>query len=113
MGVDYEAPEIEELNYIMKYFPHLITSTPEETILDRAQSNSITKALLIVVLHKLCFKTYPTSPAQAPRSLNRCPCALHSAHLRCLVVKTSQYSGTYHTDRQGSQGSVCTSQGPG
>jgi len=44
----YKVPSFRALIYIMKYFPHLITDVTEDTILDRAQSNSISKAILIV-----------------------------------------------------------------
>jgi len=44
----YEVPSFGALVYIMTHFPHLITDVSEEAILDRAQSNSISKAVLIV-----------------------------------------------------------------
>ena len=43
-----EVPKLDTLIYIMKYFPHIITDVTEESILDRAASSSLSKALLIV-----------------------------------------------------------------
>ena len=48
------VPNFKALIYIMKYFPHLIANIPEEAILDRAQSNGLSKAPLIVQVGWFC-----------------------------------------------------------
>jgi len=84
--------------------PHIITDILEESILDRAQSNGLSKAGS--VLHKLHLKTFPTSSTQPPRSLHRRSGFLHSTHLHYLVVETPQCSGTHNNEGEGSSGSV-------
>ena len=49
-----EVPTFETLVYIMKHFPHIITNIPEETILDRAESSSLSKAVMIVQVGRFC-----------------------------------------------------------
>ena len=79
----YKAPSFRELIYIMKHFPHLITNVPEETILDRAQSNSISKALLIVQVGWFCTNC-------ASRLIQRLPLSLlevsTAAHAVCTLL---------------------------
>jgi hypothetical protein len=50
-----DVPEPRTLLYIMKYFPHIITDTTEESILDRAESSGLSKALLIVQVGWFCM----------------------------------------------------------
>ena len=49
-----DVPRFETLCYIMKYFPHILTNIPENVILDRAGSNSLSKALLIIQVGWFC-----------------------------------------------------------
>jgi hypothetical protein len=49
-----DVPRFKTLIYIMEHFPHIITSIPEETILDRAESSSLSKAVLIVQVGWFC-----------------------------------------------------------
>jgi len=50
-----EVPRFDTLIYIMKHFPRIITSIPEEAILDRAESSSMSKAVLIVQVGWFCI----------------------------------------------------------
>ena len=49
------APSSLTFFNIMKYFPHLITDISEESILDRASSSSLSKALLIAQVLSFCM----------------------------------------------------------
>ena len=42
------VPKFETLIYIMKHFPNIITNTPEDAILARAESSNLDKVVLIV-----------------------------------------------------------------
>jgi hypothetical protein len=49
-----DVPNARTFIYIMKYFPHIITDTTEDSILDRAGSNSLSKAILIAQVAWFC-----------------------------------------------------------
>ena len=49
-----DIPKFETLIYIMRHFPDIITNVPEDTILDRAESSSLSKALLIIQVAWFC-----------------------------------------------------------
>ena len=49
-----DVPTFHALIYIMKHFPQIITDIPEEAILDRVESSSLSKALLIVQVGGFC-----------------------------------------------------------
>jgi len=49
-----EVPKFEALIYIMEHFPQIITDTDEETILDRAESSGLGKAVLVVQVAWFC-----------------------------------------------------------
>ena len=49
-----DIPKFETLIYIMRHFPDIITNVPEHTILDRADTSSLGKALLIIQLGWFC-----------------------------------------------------------
>ena len=49
-----DVPRFQTLIYIMKHFPHILTNIPENVILDRAESNSLSKALLIIQVGWFC-----------------------------------------------------------
>jgi len=49
-----DVPRFEMLIYIMKHFPQIIADTHEDTILDRAESSSLSKAVLIVQVAWFC-----------------------------------------------------------
>ena len=49
-----DVPRYETLCYIVKHFPHILTNIPENVILDRAGSNSLSKALLIIQVGWFC-----------------------------------------------------------
>jgi hypothetical protein len=78
-----DVPKFETLNYIMKYFPHIITGTTEESILDRAESSSLSKALLIVQVGWFCTNC-------ASRLFQRLPLSLlevsTAAHAFCTLI---------------------------
>jgi len=78
MHAEYRVPTFEALMYVMKHFPHLITNVPEETILDRAQSNSISKALLIVQVGWFCTNCASRLLQRLPLSLLEVSTAAHS-----------------------------------
>ena len=50
-----EVPRFETLVYIMKHFPHIITNIPEETILERAETSSLSKAVLFFQVGWFCM----------------------------------------------------------
>jgi len=78
IGAKYEVPSFRGLIYIMKHFPHLITNIPEETILDRAQSNSISKAVLIVQVGWFCANCTSRLIQHLPLSLLEVSTAAHA-----------------------------------
>ena len=49
-----DIPTSETLIYIMRYFPDIIINIPEHAILDRAESSSLSKALLIIQVGWFC-----------------------------------------------------------
>ena len=75
---DHHVPSYDALIYIMKHFPHLITDVPEETILDRAQSNSISKAILIVQVGWFCANCVSRLIQHLPLSLLEVSTAAHA-----------------------------------
>ena len=50
-----DVPKFQTLVYIMTHFPDIITNTREETILDRAESSSLDKFVLIVQVAWFCI----------------------------------------------------------
>ena len=77
------APTLESLIYIMKYFPHIITDISEDSILDRAQSSALGKAILTAQVISFCMNC-------ASRLLQRLPLSLlevsTAAHAFCTLV---------------------------
>ena len=71
------------LIYIMKYFPDIITDISEDSILDRAQSSALSKAILIAQVISFCMNC-------AYRLLQRLPLSLlevsTAAHAFCTLV---------------------------
>ena len=63
--------------YIMKHFPDLIANVSEETILDRAQSNGMSKALLIVQVAWFCTNCASRLIQRLPLSLLEVSTAAH------------------------------------
>ncbi len=49
-----DVPEFDTLLYIMEHFPNIITDVTEEDILDRTESSSMSKALLIIQVAWFC-----------------------------------------------------------
>jgi len=78
-----EVPRFETLTYIMEHFPQIITKTDEETILDRAESSGLSKALLIVQVAWFCTNC-------ASRLIQRLPLSLlevsTAAHAFCTLL---------------------------
>jgi hypothetical protein len=64
--------------YIMKHFPHIIPDLPEEFITDRAESNSLSKALLIIQVGWFCMNCASRLIQQLPLSLLEVSTAAHS-----------------------------------
>ena len=77
------VPNFKGLIYIMKHFPHLITNIPEEVILDRAQSNGLSKALLIVQVGWFCTNCASRLIQDLPLSLLEVSTA---AHAFCTLI---------------------------
>jgi len=73
-----EVPRFETLVYIMKHFPHIITNIPEETILDRAESSSLSKAVLIVQVGRFCTNCASRLFQGLPLSLLEVSTAAHA-----------------------------------
>jgi hypothetical protein len=69
--------------YIMKHFPDIIPDIPEESITDRAESSSLSKALLIVQVAWFCTNC-------ASRLIQRLPLSLFevstAAHAFCTLL---------------------------
>jgi len=63
--------------YIMKHFPHIIPDLPEESITDRAESNSLSKALLIIQVGWFCFNCASRLIQRLPLSLLEVSTAAH------------------------------------
>jgi len=78
-----EVPHFATLTYIMEHFPQIITDTHEETILDRAESSSLSKALLVVQVAWFCTNC-------ASRLIQRLPLSLlevsTAAHAFCTLL---------------------------
>jgi hypothetical protein len=73
-----EVPNFYALLYIMKHFPHLLTSIPEESILDQAASSSLSKALLIVQVAWFCTNCASRLSQGLPLSLLEVSTAAHA-----------------------------------
>jgi hypothetical protein len=73
-----EVPKYETLVYIMKHFPHIITSVPEETILDRAESSGLSKAILIIQVGWFCTNCASRLFQHLPLSLLEISTAAHA-----------------------------------
>ena len=76
-------PRIKALAYILKYFPHIITDISEDSILERARSSALSKAILIAQVIAFCMNC-------ASRLLQRLPLSLlevsTTAHAFCTLV---------------------------
>ena len=73
-----EVPSREVLLYIMKHFPHIITDFTEESILDRAESSSLSKALLIFQVGWFCTNCASRLTQGLPLSLLEVSTAAHA-----------------------------------
>ena len=73
-----DVPKLDTLIYIMKHFPHIITNIPEEDILDRAASSSLSKALLIVQVAWFCTNCASRLFQRLPLSLLEVSTAAHA-----------------------------------
>jgi len=73
-----EVPNFETLTYIIKHFPQIITDTDEETILDRAESSSLGKAVLIVQVVWFCTNCTSRLIQRLPLSLLEVSTAAHA-----------------------------------
>lgn len=78
-----EVPKYATLLYIMKHFPNILTDVMEESILDRTESGSLSKALLIVQVVWFCMSCI------ARLSQNLLLCLLEittAAHAICNLI---------------------------
>ena len=78
-----DVPKFETLIYIMTYFPDIITDTPEETILDRAQSSSLGKFILVVQVTWFCINCLSRLDQHLPLTLIEVSTA---AHAFCTIL---------------------------
>jgi len=78
-----EVPEFDTLVYIMKHFPHIITDISRESILDRAESSILSKALLIVQVAWFCTNCASRRFQVLPLSLLEVTTA---AHAFCTLI---------------------------
>jgi hypothetical protein len=62
----------------MEYFPHIITDITEESIIDRAESSSLSKALLIVQVGWFCTNCASRLFQRLPLSLLEVSTAAHA-----------------------------------
>ena len=77
-GDTVEVPTFQTLIYIAKHFPDILTEVTEEYILDRAESSSLTKALLIVQVAWFCTNCAARSFQSLPLSLLEISTAAHA-----------------------------------
>jgi hypothetical protein len=75
---DVDVPKSETLIYIMKYFPNIITDITEQYILDRAESSSLSKALLVVQVGWFCTNCGSRLIQHLPLSLLEVSTAAHA-----------------------------------
>ena len=73
-----DIPKFDTLIYIMKHFPHIITDIPEEEILDRAASSSLSKALLVFQVAWFCTNCASRLFQHLPLSLLEVSTAAHA-----------------------------------
>ena len=73
-----DVPKWDTLLYIMRNFPHIITHISEEDILDRAESNSLCKAILIVQVGWFCANCISRVVQGLPLSLLEVSTAAHA-----------------------------------
>ena len=73
-----EVPQFDTLIYIMKNFPHIITDFTEESILDRAESSSLSKAVLIFQVVWFCTNCVSRRTQGLPLSLLEVSTAAHA-----------------------------------
>ena len=73
-----DVPNLETLTYILKYFPHILSDIPEEEILDRAESSSLSKAVLIIQVAWFCMNCASRLFQRLPLSLLEVSTAAHA-----------------------------------
>ncbi len=72
------VPDFNTLIYIMKHFPHIITDITEESILDRGDSSSLSKAVLIFQVGWFCTNCVSRLTQGLPLSLLEVYTAAHA-----------------------------------
>jgi hypothetical protein len=78
-----EYPNYDAVIYIMKHFPHILTDTTEDYILNQAASNSLSKALLIVQVAWFCTNCASRLAQRLPLSLLE---IFTAAHACCTLL---------------------------
>ena len=73
-----EVPSFSTLKYIVEHFPHIITDITEESILDRAESSGLSKALLIFQVGWFCTNCASRFTQGLPLSLLEVTTAAHA-----------------------------------
>ena len=82
-GGTVDVPEYETVIYIMTHFPDIMTNTPEDTILDGAQSSSLGKCILGVQVTWFCINCLSRLAQQLPLTLIEVSTA---AHAFCTIL---------------------------
>ena len=77
-GHTVEVPNSYTLRYIMEHWPHIITDITEESILDRADSSSLSKAVLIFQVGWFCTNCASRLNQGLPLSLLEVSTAAHA-----------------------------------
>ena len=72
------VPSLEAYSYIVEHFPGIFTNIHEKSILDRAKSSSMSKALLIVQVGWFCTSCVSRLIQHLPLSLLEVTTAAHS-----------------------------------
>ena len=78
-----DVPTLETLIYIMTHFPDIMTNTPEDTILDSAQSSSLGKFILVVQVMWFCINCLSRLHQHLPLTLLETSTA---AHAFCTIL---------------------------
>jgi hypothetical protein len=78
-----EYPNYDSVIYIMEHFPHILTDTTEDYILNQAASNSLSKALLVVQVAWFCTNCASRLSQHLPLSLLE---VFTAAHAFCTLL---------------------------
>jgi len=72
-----DVPTFAAFVYIMKYFPHIIPDISEESIMDRAETSNLMKAILVIQVGWFCTSCISRISQSLPLSLLEVSTAAH------------------------------------